>query len=339
MTIARQRGEPHLEETKRVARILRIVQLIDAEPRRWTRKRLAEEFGRSDRMVANDLEVIRHGLLYDLQSTRGGYYFTDGPMVKPIHLTIAEALALALAAQQARDTGTVDRATAASGLARLEAALPPGIVPYLRQAADSRQPAFGPVRDRAATLAMLERAMVQGRKVRVSYATASRGGAVSERVWGPYALQFYERSWMVIADDSLRNEVRMFKVDRIQQCELTDEAYAVPGDFDVTSYLGTAWGVLRGEAGPAEDVVLRFTPRAAPWVKDERWHWSQETEGVPDGGLIMRFHCSVTHELVRWILSFGPEVCVERPADLRNCVVDEAERVAAVGRLADGDQD
>jgi len=112
-----------------VGRVLRMVQLIDSQPRRWTRRRLAEEFERSERMVANDLELIRHGLRHDLRHSRAGYYFADGPVVKPVHLTIAEAVALALAAQQARDTGTVDAGTAASGLARLEAALPPDIVP------------------------------------------------------------------------------------------------------------------------------------------------------------------------------------------------------------------
>lgn len=55
------RNEPRLEETKRVARVLRIVQLISAQPRAWTRRRLGDEFELSARQIDYDLELIRHG--------------------------------------------------------------------------------------------------------------------------------------------------------------------------------------------------------------------------------------------------------------------------------------
>jgi len=38
----------------------------------------------------------------------------------------------------------------------------------------------------------------------------------------------------------------MFNVDRIQQCRLTADHYAIPEDFDLATYLGSTWGVLRG---------------------------------------------------------------------------------------------
>ncbi len=62
-------------ETTRVARILDIIWRIDNAPRRWTRKRLAEVFEVSERSITSDLDIIRHGLRFDLQNDRGrGYY-------------------------------------------------------------------------------------------------------------------------------------------------------------------------------------------------------------------------------------------------------------------------
>jgi predicted DNA-binding transcriptional regulator YafY len=320
---------PALEETKRIGRVLRIIQLISAQPRIWTRRSLAVEFELSERMVDNDLQLIRHALRFELRrSHREGYYFVGGPLLKPITLSIPEVLALALAAQQARATGTVDSGAIAGALANLEDALPPGIVPYLRRtAAETSEPAFPPVRALGGTLATVQRGLLELRKVAIAYASASQGDAVSERIIAPYCLLPYERSWQIIADDSARQEVRMFKVNRIQRCELTEERYAIPDDFDVSSYLGSTWGVLRGESGPEEDVVLRFSVEAAPWVRDERWHPSQETETLADGTLVMRFRCSITHELVRWVLSFGGEVAIEQPDALLAAVRAEASRM------------
>jgi predicted DNA-binding transcriptional regulator YafY len=332
MTFPGGRAERRLEETKRIGRVLRILQAIGAQPRAWTRGRLAEQFEVSERMIDKDLELIRHALRYELRRGKDGYYFADGPPLRPVQLSVPELLALALAAQQARDTGTVDRGTLAGALGRLEEALPMEVVPYLRRAGlDGGRLPFGPSRDRSPVLATLEEALLTGRRLAMVYASASRGGVATERVIAPYYLLPYERSWLIVADDSLRGQVRIFKADRIQSCRLTDQRYEVPADFDLTAYFGETWGVLRGQGGPAQDVELRFSPLAAAWVRDDRYHPSQEMEELADGGLVMRFHCGVTHELVRWVLSFGSDVGVEQPGALRKEVVEAA---AAVLRVA-----
>jgi hypothetical protein len=92
--------------------------------------------------------------------------------MKPISLSNPEALA----AQQARATGTVDSGAIAAALAHLEDALPPGIVPYLRRtAAETSQPAFPPVRAQGHILATLERGLLERRAS--SPSSASCNGA------------------------------------------------------------------------------------------------------------------------------------------------------------------
>jgi predicted DNA-binding transcriptional regulator YafY len=71
---------PALEETKRIGRVLRIIQLISAQPRVWTRKGLAERFELSERMLDSDFQLIRHGLCCDLRrACQAGYYFVGSP--------------------------------------------------------------------------------------------------------------------------------------------------------------------------------------------------------------------------------------------------------------------
>lgn len=332
MTFPDRSGEPRLEETKRIGRVLEIVQRVSAQPRSWTRSRLADEFGISQRMVDNDLQLIRNSLRYELRRGRSGYYFERGPIVRPLNLAVPEVLALVLAAQGVRDTGSVEPETISAALGKLEGALPAGIVPYVRRAATERAEAIiAPVAGRGPLLALLDQALLERRKARIVYRSASRGLERTTRIIAPYRLVPYEHSWQVIAHDSLRHTVRMFKIDRVEQAELTHEQYEIPADFDLATYFGTTWGVLRGEGSAPEDLALDFSPLAAPWVRDERWHPSQQVEARPGGAIRMRFRCSITNELVRWVLSFGGEVHVEGPLPLRKQVRDEAERVLRIG--------
>jgi predicted DNA-binding transcriptional regulator YafY len=119
--------------------------------------------------------------------------------------------------------------------------------------------------------------MAERRTVEIVYATASRNGSRSRRTIAPYYLQPYERSWLAIAMDTLRGDVRMFKVDRIESCRLTAERFEMPEDFDPVSYLGPAWGVLRGASGPAEDVVLHFKAEERQGAEDRSLAASRTT--------------------------------------------------------------
>jgi hypothetical protein len=69
----------------------------------------------------------------------------------------------------------------------------------------------------------------------------------------------------VIGHDSCSNDVRAFKLERIQQLELTQEHFAVPPDFDFTQRLRQAWGIS-GEG--LVEVVLRF-------LEIQRKRWSE----------------------------------------------------------------
>lgn len=328
------RTEPRLEETKRIARVLRLLHLLQSQPGQWTRAALAGEFEISERMLDNDLQLLRHGLGCTLRRSHAGYVMDSGPAVHALRLSVPEALALALAAQHVRDARIIDAAPLASALTCIEEALPSAIVPYLRRAGLALAPSIqGPVRSHGGIVAILERAIVERRKIRMTYSSASRANAITERVVAPYRLMPYERSFQLIGQDERRHAIRMFKVDRIQRCETMHDTFVEPSDFDVDKYLGDTWGVLRGEASAAEEVVLWFSARAAAWVRDEQWHSSQRIEVLADGGLVMRFHCAVTNELMRWVLSFGAHVRVEGPAMLRAWLVQEATRLLAMNAM------
>lgn len=322
-------AEPKLEETKRTARILEIVQLIAIRPRHWRRADLARCFEISERMIQKDLDIIRQGLKLSLRNDGNGYYFEHVPQLPTTTYSFAEALALLAAARTAQAIPGINSAELAAAIARLEALFPAAIGRLVREATDSL-PRRAVKTHRQTMLALLHRGLAERRQVRIVYATGSRGGEANERIVEPYHIMPYGRSWHLIAFDHRRQEVLQFKVDRVEEAELLDTGYAIPADFDPDAYLGDSWGVMRGAAGEPERVELLFEPEAGRWVAEEYWHKSQQSETLPDGRVRVTFYVGVTPEMVSWLLYYGARVQVVAPEWLRERVAEEHRRAAAI---------
>lgn len=298
------------------------MQIVSTSPRRYLRRDLAARFEVSERMIQKDLEVIRHGLKLPLRRSPEGYYFEEMPRLPVLQFTFTEALALLLAVQAARQVSGIGLAELTAALARLEALFPQEFASLLRRAANP--PALSVQREhRQQMLILLNKALVEGRKVRMIYETHSRGGEANERTVRPYHVMPHVRSWHLIAYCEWRSAVLMFKVDRIREATLLDERYHVPEDFDLAAYLGPAWGIMRGGTGEPVDVVLRFAPEAGRRVAEEHWHASQQVEEQPDGSILFRLRVPVTPDFVNWLLYYGSRVKVLEPAGLRVQVAEE----------------
>lgn len=315
------------EETKRAARILEIVQSIAAAPHRYSRSDLAKRFEISDRMIQNDLQIIRHGLKLSLLHDGEHYYFEQLPHLPTTTYSFTEGVALLMALRIAQAIPGVNSTELAAAIARLESIFPVEFNPILRQATE-RLPRQAEKNHRQDMLTILHRALIESRQVKIVYATASRDGEVAERIVEPYHIMPYGRSWQMIAYDHRRSQTREFKIDRIQACELLDAFYTVPDSFDLNAYLGNAWGFMRGSAGEPETVILLFEPEAGRWVAEESWHPSQQSEKQADGRIKLTFTVGVTPEMVNWLMYYGNRVKVGEPGWLRERVAEEHRRAA-----------
>jgi predicted DNA-binding transcriptional regulator YafY len=77
-------------------------------------------------------------------------------------------------------------------------------------------------------------------------------------------------------------------------------------------------------------VVLRFSPKVAPWVAEQIWHQEQKMTTASDGSLLLEFPAADFRELTKIILSHGIEVQVVAPSELRNLVRQEIDKMAAM---------
>lgn len=114
-------ADARLEETKRTARILELIQIIALQPHKYSRRDLAERFEVSVRMITKDLEVIRHGLKLSLRNEYGTYFFEQLPHLPTTVYSFTEALALLTAARTAQVSPGVNSAELAAAIARQSA--------------------------------------------------------------------------------------------------------------------------------------------------------------------------------------------------------------------------
>lgn len=329
MTAQWPTGEAKLEETKRTARLLQIMLMVAAAPRHYRRRDFVKQFEVSGRMISKDIELISNITGFNLRGGKDGYYFEQVPDLPMLHFSVAETLALLNAIRVAKHMSGVDSPELAAVVARIEALFPAGLVNLLRQASkpgvitDRRQ-------HRQGVLAHLTKAWSEQAKVRIVYETASRAGEVTERVVHPYYLLPYVRSWQLIAYCERRQDVRMFKLDRIRTVEILPASYSIPDGFDVNSYMHGAWGMMRADPNAAETVVLRFTPEAGRWVAEEEWHPSQRVQTIEDGCVLFQVRLAITPEFVNWLLYYGAKVEVMEPEHLRATVSKEHQIAAAL---------
>ncbi len=152
----------------------------------------------------------------------------------------------------------------------------------------------------------------------------------SARVVSPQRLTHYRDNWYLDAWCHLREGLRTFALDTIEDARALDEAAFEVSADQLDEHLSAAYGIFAG--APEQVAVLRFSPQRARWVSRERWHSRQEGRFLPDGSYELRLPYGNPLELVMDILKYGPDVEVSEPPSLRQLVRERLEQAAAVYR-------
>lgn len=207
---------------------------------------LADRLGVSRRTVERDLAALRSTGL-PLQSDigrRGGNALHPRAVLPPLNLTAAEttAVLLSLTVTAGMPYGTAARSAAN----KLHALLPPATaigVEHLRNRIRVQQapPAAAP-----RILAVLEQTVTDHTAVRLRY--TDRNNAHTDRTVEPAGFYGTPDGWALAAWCTLRNDARLFRLDRIQTATATQQP-CQPSDLDAV--LGWL---------PAPTVTPRLTP-------------------------------------------------------------------------------
>ena len=202
---------------RRADRLFRLVQLLRGG-RLTTAKRLAEQLEVSERTIYRDIaDLIGSGV--PIEGEAGvGYVMRDGYDMPPLMFSAEEAAALVAGARLLQAWGGAAMAAAAEeAVMKIDAVLPARARDRAR-AAPVHAFATGPMTpDLRVRLDALDAAIHDRLRLRIFYADES--GRRSERVLRPLGLWFWGKVWTLVGWCELREDFRVFRVDRITRME------------------------------------------------------------------------------------------------------------------------
>lgn len=315
----------------RLTRLIELLTLLQTGPGHNTRT-LAEVCHVSRRTVFRDLEVLRRAgvrLAFDEEHQR--FYLPGASILPPTSFSTEEALSLILLCYELGDqNGLPFFGAARSAAIKLESGLPQPLRDHLRQnspAVEIKLPPHNALTGKQSVYSRLLAATTDKRAVRIRYRSPAEAGEICTKL-SPYRMLFSQRSWYVIGRSSLHRQVRTFHLGRIRQLEALDDTFTVPRGFSLSRYLRNAWRLIP-ERGRDVDVLIRFQPLVARNVFEVTWHKTQKAEFNDDGSLDFQVRVSGIHEIAWWVLGYGDQAEVIKPAALRELVARHAQRMAA----------
>ena len=316
----------------RLARLLSVLRVLHAHGETGVKPdEIARRMAMSKRNVYRDLHAIEDEMQVPLWSD-GGYWGVEaGAFLPALNLTLPEAMAIFLSARLVTRYADKYEPNLASAFQKLEEGLPETLRAHVERTLDDlAQRRLDATFNRH--VADLTKAWAQRRVVRFRYAHGRYEGAEREPRWAevrPYLLEpsLATHALYLIGFDETRDAIRTFKVERILDLSLTPRSFEAPEAGELARTLRRAWDIIADQ--PETEVVLRFTPAVAARVREATWHPSQQVLEQRDGSLEWRATVSGTIEIRLWILSWGDDVEVLAPPELRRDVGETLARAAA----------
>ena len=305
-------------------RLFTLIQLLQLRPL-WTATELSDELDVSVRTVHRYLGMLEEmGIpIVSERGRGGGFALLRGYNLPPMIFTAEEATALALGANLVEEVfGALYQDALISATAKLDNVLPDDlrqeVAGALRTLVFSRLTARD-YRPWQPALRTLRAAIADRRRVHLTYQAFSQEETC--RDVDPYALAFRSGFWYLVGYCHLRDDMRMFRVDRIQALQARAERFTLPRDFDAHAYLETST-----EYAQSYHVVVWLDARVAPIVREYSGAWMDLTEH-DDGAVTAHFDANDLNWATGWVLSYGSMARALEPPELVTRVRAEAQRV------------
>ena len=290
---------------------------------------MARELEVSTKSIQRDLEFMRDRLNLPLEydGSRFGYYYTEPVSSFPtLQITEGELVALLIAEKALEQyRGTNFEKPLVSALKKMAAQLPDTV--SFNIAEWDQTISFRTSAEPILNLEIfdaLAKATAARKQLRFDYRKPGQQKPET-RVVDPYHLANINGEWFLFAFDHARKDIRTFVPARISGVEPTGKAFARPAKFSLEKRLHDSFGVVSGEG--EFEVVIRFDEFAAGYIREKRWHPSQQLRRLKGGGAELRMKLSSLAEVQRWVLSWGGHAKVISPKELVASVHEGARRI------------
>ena len=316
-------SRPPLERMLRIHRALQAGSFPNAS-------KLAREVEVSSKTIHRDIEFMRDrlNLPVEYDASRNGYFYTGEVSGFPtMQITEGEIFALVVAEKALQQyRGTSFEKPLLSAIQKMEQSLPDTIsinLADIEQTISFRTRAE-PILD-LKIFDTLAKAVAQRQQLELNY--RKPGQQIETRLVDPYHLANINGEWYLFAFDHARKDIRNFVPARIQSVKPTGKNFPRTENFSLEKRLRDSFGVHSGKG--EYEVVIRFNPRAADYIREKKWHESQQLRDLKNGGAELSLKLSSLAEVERWVLSWGGDAKVLKPRELVESVRAAAQKILA----------
>ncbi|WP_370228565.1 helix-turn-helix transcriptional regulator [Cognatishimia sp.] len=207
----------------RTTRLFQLMQALRSLPSPATAQGLADEMGVSIRTIYRDIDSLR-GLGAVIDGEAGfGYTLIEDAALPPLGFEPEELEALVLGLREVMVVGDPALAQAANAaLAKLKARLPSAQANRLQHAVLSAQRWERPP-EPGIDASVLRKAVWDERRIHFAYSDVE--GAKTRREVDPLSIVYMQMSSCLFAWCHLRKDYRVFRLDRMQDLEVTEASF------------------------------------------------------------------------------------------------------------------
>jgi predicted DNA-binding transcriptional regulator YafY len=256
----------------------------------------------------------------------GGYALRPGFKLPPLMFSDDEVLMLVLGLMMARSSRLSGaHLSVETALAKIERVLPFGLRERLRALQDTvwLDDDIDGILVEADVVSTLSLASQQARQVHLRYRSADE---TTERIFDPYSVILYQDHWYTVGYCHLRQDLRTFRLDRIETVYLLDTRFAPPADFDALAYMLDSFQAIKDRW---DIEVLLDMP-----IDQARRRIPQELASLKPVGERVRLRASMPDldEMARRLVALGCPLTIIEPPELRAAFLKLSAEIREIAR-------
>lgn len=286
---------------------------------------LAERYQISERTAYRDLRALEEAGVPIGMEPGKGYYILRGYHLPPVMFSKSEAMSLLAAERLMQKWSNSELGRSYhSALDKIRSTLPSDDKEYFESMDNhvrnlySQEPDTDLNDDKI--FSFLQNAIYKHQLIEIKYSRAYAEHSTTRKV-EPLGLLVMSRYWYLAGWCQLRDDYRMFRIDRIESYKLTGKNINQPAEHTLKQFYERNLHKKK----ELKEVKIWFEQSYARYVGDQKfWHgWAWEE--VKDGGVEMTFLTPSIQYTASWLLTWGTGVKVTKSDEMKKALKELSE--------------
>ncbi|RNC85878.1 MAG: YafY family transcriptional regulator [Balneola sp.] len=288
---------------------------------------LAERYGISERTAYRDLKALEEAGIPLGIETGKGYYILRGYHLPPVMFSKSEAMALLAAERLMQKWNNSELGKSYhSALDKIRSTLRAEDKDFF-ETMDNHVANLYPEANNSDfsdsdIFSFLQQAIFKNELIEIDY-KRPYGEEVLCRKIEPLGLLVRGRNWYLAGWCRLRDDYRMFRLDRFEAYKTTEEKLAQPPVHTLKEFHDRT---LHREH-ELKEVTVWFSTRIARYMGDGKFLHGWAWEKIVEDGVEMTFLTPSIHYTARWILTWGKEVKILRSDEMKQVLREISEEL------------